>query len=592
MPGDETGDASASTPDEFASAVAAVARKFALQNAVLQGRPAIPGAVTGKIMGEFADWRARAKEVGPIVARVVAEVNAMPEDARRTALEEAAPELLEKKQTEAKTHRLPDLPNAGKGSVIMRFAPNPSGPATFGHARGMTIHWQYKERYDAKLILRFDDTDPTVKRPMMEAYDWIPEDFEWLAGKPDEVIFASDRMTLYYEHARELLSLGGGYVCQCTAEDFRNLKNAGEPCPCRPLSTEENLALFTRMVDGEFAAGTAVVRIKTDITHKDPALRDWVGLRIVRDAHPRVGDVYKVWPLLDFQSAIDDHLTGVTHIIRGKDLRDSTMKQRFLYEHFGWAYPEALYWGRVSVHEFGKFSKSILIEAIARGEFEGWDDPRLPTLRALRRRGFQPDAIQNFWVAFGLSEKDIAASIKTLEAENRKVVEPKANRYFFVEDPVPMRVTGVDKLHGEAPLHPDHVESRGARVFDLAQVPGADGVDVLVPRADQAAMEPGARVRLKDLANLVLEGPDRGTFAGNDLDFLKREGGARIIHWAPTDGTKARLRLADGSYVAGIAEPALADAKVGDVVQLERVGFARVDARDDAHGTTLYFTHK
>ena len=155
------------------------------------------------------------------------------------------------------------------------------------------------------------------------------------------------------------------------------------------------------MNDGKINQGDAVVRVKTDLDLPNPALRDWPALRIQHAPHPMVGKLYKVWPLLDFQSAVEDHLQGVTHIVRGKDLMDSTRKQTLLYEHFGWKYPETLYWGRVKVHEFGGFSTSGMREDINQGKFDGWDDSRLPTISALRRRGFQSQAIREFWLDLG-----------------------------------------------------------------------------------------------------------------------------------------------------------------------------------------------
>ena len=142
------------------------------------------------------------------------------------------------------------------------------------------------------------------------------------------------------------------------------------------------------MNNGTFDEGDAVVRVRTDMALPNPALRDWPALRIQHTPHPMVGDRYRVWPLLDFQSAIEDHEQGVTHIVRGKDLMVSTRKQTLLYEHLGWTYPETLYWGRVKVHEFGGFSTSSMRASLEQGERAGWGDLRLPTIQSFRRRGF------------------------------------------------------------------------------------------------------------------------------------------------------------------------------------------------------------
>ncbi|MFA5860535.1 MAG: glutamate--tRNA ligase, partial [Candidatus Thermoplasmatota archaeon] len=474
---------------------------------------------------------------------------------------------------------LKPLPNAQKGKVVLRLAPNPSGPPHFGHGRGMVITQEYKRMYDGKFILRFDDTDTTVKPPWPPAYDMFPETITWLCGaSADKVIFASDHMARYYEVARDCIQRGGLYVCECEGDVFRALKEKAEACPHRERSVDENLAAWEKMVAGGYRRGAAVVRVKTDIAHKDPALRDWVAFRIAEEPHPRVGDKYHAWPLLDFQSAVDDHDEKVTHIIRGKDLRDSTAKQQFLYAHLGWTYPETTYWGRVSVHEFGKFSKSILNKAIEAGEYSGWDDPRLPTFPALRRRGFTPEGISNFWLSFGITEKDVAASIVTLEAENKKILEPLANRYFFVAAPKTLSIAGIERLDAHPALHPDKPE-RGERHIRLT-----GPIHVHVPGAE---LRDGP-MRLKDLGNVTVQA-GAARYEGNDMTWA-REHKAPIVHWVPADAVPARLVMPDASVVTGLAEPALGRLPVGTLVQLERVGFARVDALEPE--LTLYFAHK
>lgn len=562
---------------DFEAAVRTLARKYALENAVKHGGKATAGAVVGKVMSESQDARARAKDVAPLVAAVVADVNAMSPEAQQAAFAEVESTLVKKEKEERGP--LKPLPNATKGKVVLRLAPNPSGPPHFGHGRGMIITDQYKRMYDGTFILRFDDTDTTVKPPWPPAYEMFVETVTWLTGSaPDRVIYASDHLARYYEVAEEAFRRDGLYVCECEGDAFRALKEKAEPCPHRGRSIEENLAQWRRMLDGDFRRGGAVVRVKTDIAHRDPALRDWVAFRIAEEPHPRVGDKYRVWPLLDFQSAVDDHDEGVTHIIRGKDLRDSTAKQEFLYAHLGWTYPETMYWGRVSVHEFGKFSKSILNKAIEAGEYSGWDDPRLPTFPALRRRGITPDGIRNFWLGFGISEKDVAASTVTLEAENKKVLEPQANRYFFVPDPRELSIAGVDHLEAHAPLHPDRPE-RGSRHIRLA-----GPVHVRIPKEDH---KDGA-IRLKDLCNVEVAA-GAGRFEGNDLSWVKQHRAA-IVQWVGPDAVPARLVMPDAGVVRGLAEPILAREPVGSVVQLERVGFARVDAHEPE--LTLYFAHK
>jgi len=558
-----------------------IIEKYALQNAVKYRAAPQVGAVMGKLMGEHPELRARAKEVSPLVASVLSEVaRTSPEDWEKR-LAEIAPELLaelgEKKEPDKGLPRL----GGADGGVVMRFAPNPNGPPTIGSARGIIINSEYVKRYGGKFLLRFDDTDPVNKRPMLEAYGWYLEDSEWLGAVPDEVVIASDRLPKYYEIAEELIRRGGAYVCRCDQASFKALKDAAKPCPHRGQSPEENMALWRDMMNGNLGPGEAVLRIKTDIVHKDPALRDWAAFRIVTADHPRVGEKYRVWPLLDFESGVEDHLLGVTHIIRGKDLMDSERRQRYLYDHMGWEYPTTIHWGRIKIHQFGSFSTSALRRALEAGEYSGWDDPGMPTVRALRRRGIRAEALRKFMIELGVGETDISISMDSVYAENRKIVDPEAKRRFFVKDPVPLDIEGDVPQIAKAPFHP--TLDRGFR-----EIPA--GSKLLVASDDLKDLKVGGSLRLKDLCNLEVSSIDplRARIIGTDPSQA-REMKLRIIHWAPTDGVPVRVMRPDG-VDSGIGEAGIRDDQ-DQVVQFERYGFVRIDsvAEDEV---AAYFAHR
>jgi len=360
-------------------------------NAAKFGKPD-EKAVIGKVLAEYPELKLRVKEIIPLIRECIREFENIGEEERKQLISKFSVE----KKVEEKERSLPPLPKAEVGKVVMRFAPNPNGPPTLGSARGIIINGEYCKIYRGKYILRFDDTDPKTKRPMLEAYDWYLEDIEWLGYRPDEVIYASKRIPLYYDYARRLIELGGAYACFCGKEEFKKFRDAGVPCPHRALSVEENLEVWDKMLEGAYEEGELVLRIKTDMSHKDPGVRDWVAFRIIYAPHPLVGDAYCVYPTLDFESAIEDYLCKTTHILRGKDLRDSELRQRYVYDYFGWEYPVTIHWGRVNILEFGKLSTSLIKKDIEAGKYEGWDDPRLPTVRALRRRGITAEAIRNF----------------------------------------------------------------------------------------------------------------------------------------------------------------------------------------------------
>ena len=566
--------------DELRERVERAARTHALLNAVKYDSDADVGAVMGPLMGENPDFRPHADEIPGIVGGVVAEVNDLAAAEKRAELEALAPEELEELEAddEGDDHPLPDLPNVDDG-VVMRAAPNPNGPWHLGHARMPAVIGTYKQRYDGRFICRFDDTDPDTKRPDLDAYDAILDAIDYLGFEPDEVLRASDRLGTYYDHARELIDRGGAYTCSCPQGEFSDLKNAGEACPHRGKDVETTREEFEAMIDGDYSAGEMVLRVRTDITHKNPALRDWVAFRMIDRPHPRPEAAdYRCWPMLDFQSGVDDHLTGVTHIIRGIDLQDSAKRQRFVYDYFDWEYPDVIHWGHVQVDEYGvRLSTSTIKELIDDGALDGWDDPRAPTLASLQRRGIRGRAIVDAMIELGTSTSNVELSMSAVYANNRDLIDDGANRYFFVRDGVEKPLHGGPEA-GHPPVHPEH-EARGRR-----NVPADDAV--LVEPAD--VPERGARVWLKGFG--CVRHTDAGfEYAGDDIAAVREEG-VPVVHWTPVDGVPTRLRTMDGD-VTGVAEPDFADVPVDEVVQFERVGFARVDSVADG-GRVAYFAHE
>jgi glutamyl-tRNA synthetase len=562
-------------------------KKIALQNAVRYGASPKLEVVLKRMLAEHPELRSEAKEVAALVQGEIERIESLSSEARASELAALAPELLaelEAKELEPKRapSGLPELPLARDEPVVMRFAPNPNGAATLGSARGIIINSEYAKRYGGKFILRFDDTDPVLKRPLLDAYIWYLEDCAWLDAEPDELIIASERIDLYYKYAEELIERGAAYVCFCPAETFKEYKDHKTPCPCRTASVEATRGYWKKMLSGGYEEKGAVLRIKTDMTHPDPALRDWVAFRVLKRDHPRVGERYMVWPMLDFESAIEDHVLGITHIIRGKDLMKSEQRQRYLYEYFGWTYPRTMLWGKIRMQEFGKFSTSELRKAIERGEYEGWDDPRLPTLRALWRRGFQPEAIRKFFISIGVTQTDIAVSMKNLYAENRKMVDPKAPRYFFVRNPVAVELQGFDYRIVKALKHPEGTEYR--------EIP--TGNTVYLADTDVAKLTPGQHLRLKYLCTIEVESvnPLRARVVAEATQ--PAPAGMPVIQWVSTNGITVRVKRPDGMDV-GLGELLIADER-DTVVQFERYGFVRIDAIAETEKgieVVAYFTH-
>ena len=568
--------------DDWSPEIIAIVKKYALQNAVEYNGSGKSGSVLGRILGERTDLRSKAKELKKLVETEVNIANEMALDkgveAVRKVLEETNPEALNR-QKQIKRVGLKELPNAEKGKVVLRFAPNPNGPLTLGHARGVTINSEYSKIYEGKVVLRFDDTDSKVKPPIKEAYGWIESDYEWLTGKkPDIIVKASERMDIYLEYAEKLLRDDFGYVCKCSAEKFKKLRDDSKECPCRSKSPLENLSHWKLMNDGTFDEGDAVVRVKTSMDLPNPALRDWPALRIQHSEHPMVGNKYKVWPLLDFQSAIEDYEQGVTHIIRGKDLMDSTRKQTLLYAHFGWDYPETLYWGRVKIHEFGSFSTSGMRKDIENEKFTGWDDPRLPTLRALRRRGFDSDAMRDFWIDLGLTQKDISVSLQTIEAFNSSKIDERCERRAFVRNPELLKFDNSSELITSLSIkrHPMG-QIKGERIWDL------NDKRIYLEKNDIKE----TKIRLKDFADIrILDDMVQ-------LESYERSDKRKIVHWLPVSMAKnAILTIPKGNEIIiqkGMIEDF--ELKKGDIVQLERVGYAIIESENNSSIIKLLWLH-
>ena len=577
-----------------ADAIAEVIRKIALANALQHEGKAQVQSVLGKLIAERPDLKGRIKEAAIMVQKVVQEVNKLSLEKQKKILEERWPEALVREKVEV-TKRLPPLPNVEKYErVATRFSPNPDCALHLGSARAIVLCYEYAKMYHGLFLLRFEDTDPRLKKSALPFYDFIREDLTWLGCEWDEEFIQSDRLSIYYEHVEKLLEKGCAYVCTCPREEFREKVSAREPCPCRDLTPEEQLVRWKRMVDGTYAERKAVVRIKTDLNHPNPAVRDWPAFRIIdaeRHPHPRVGRKYRVWPLYNFACGIDDHLMGVTHIIRGKEHLTNQTRQEYMYRHFGWSYPEAIHYGRLKITG-ALLSKSKILQGFRSGLFRQWDDPRLATLAALRRRGITPEAVRRLILDVGPKTADVTLSWENLYAHNRKIIDPIANRYFFVHKPRKLTVKNIPhKFNSRIPLHPDWPE-RGFRSFEISPVKGE--ASFWVSNDDLNILGEGKKIRFMGLFNFRVERVGKqlieAAFHSEAYEEAKKLS-APLIHWIPIDtGIPCEVVMPDASPAKGIADDTCKKLRSNEVVQFERFGFARIDGLNKK--LTAYFTHR
>jgi glutamyl-tRNA synthetase len=571
-------------------------RKAALLNAIQHDGKAQAGPIVGKVVGEKQELRTKVKELSGLVSEVLEEVNGLSIEEQKRIVEGKWPEALKKEKVEEEK-RLPALPNADKyARVVTRFSPNPDCVLHLGSARAIILSHEYARIYKGKFILRFEDTDPKVKRPVLEFYARIREDLKWLGCKIDEEYIQSDRLPIYYEYTERLLREGNAYVCTCQPERFRKKALASNPCGCRNLPAEEHLERWRRMLEGGYAEGEAVVRVKTDLNHPNPAVRDWPALRIIdaeKYPHPRVGNKYRVWPLYNLAAGLDDHLMGITHIIRGKEHLTNMVRQEYMYKHLGWKYPEAIHYGRLKIT--GAFlSKSKIVQGIREGLYKGWDDPRLATFAALRKRGITPDAIKKMIVDVGPKTADVTLSWENLYSYNRKILDPQSDRYFFVSEPIELKVKLVPRVFkAKLPLHPEKPE-RGFREYTVTPI-GEDKAAIFwIAKKDAESAEVGTMVRLMELFNVRIAHAKiysvEALFASESYEEA-RNAKAKLIHWVTVDGdVPCQVVMSDATANKGIAESACKKLKPDAVIQFERFGFVRVD--EVAPKLTVYYAHK
>jgi len=574
---------------------------LALNNAVKFGGTPNKKAIMGKIMRERKDLRSQASTIAPLLEEVIEAIKQLNIDEQRDKLLELDPEALNKKKSSRDKKILPELPKIDKyEEIVMRLAPYPSGALHIGNARMVILNDEYVRRYKGELILFFDDTigssksqrsSPRAKYVLPESYDLIEEGLQWLGVNYSKVYYKSDRLEIFYEYCKKFIEDGIAYVCFCEAKEFKNkYKLTQKDCPHRNNKIETNLIEWNNMLQGKYPETTAVVRLKTGMDQKDPALRDQIIMRISEAEHPRVGTKYIVWPMLEFSWAIDDHLIGVTHILRGADLVKEDFIETFIWEHFKWPKAEFLHYGRLKFPDM-KLSKTEARNNIQDGNFEGWDDPRTWSLQSLKKRGIKPEALRISLLDLGMSLTGISFSVNWLYANNKNIIDELSDRYFYVEDPVQLEINEVPKEQyiAEPLLLPSKPE-KGKRIIKVNVENRI--LKINVSKSDNDKLEINQLIRLKDLMNIKIEKIDKANnkiIATYHSAELNRE--YSIIQWVPIDeNIEITILKPDGSISKGVGEINLKDIELDKTIQFERYGFVN-PVRKDKKSLFCYFTH-
>jgi glutamyl-tRNA synthetase len=546
-----------------------LAFKHALVNAVEHNGKAEVQAVIKKVLAEKPELKDKIKEVIEEAKKAVEKVNSIPLEKQKKMLEEMGVKI-EKKKVEK--FELPELQDVEFGKLVTAFPPEPSKYPHIGHAKAALLNFLYAKKYGGKFILRFEDTNPRMVKK--EYYKAIIDGLKWLGIKWDKMDLSSSHMKDFYEAVEKLISEKKAYVCLCKLQTIRKNRFSKKECKHRLQDEKENLELWEKMKN-EFEEGKAVVRLKIDMKHVNTTMRDPSIMRIVDVPHPMTGKRYRVWPTYDFGAAMMDGWEGVTHRLRSKEFEMRKELQQYIQKLFGFKISKTIEFGRLNI-KGSPTSGRIIREMIKKGELLGWDDPRLTTLMALKKRGFVPEAIKNFILSTGISKAEGSVSWEILEAENRKAIDPIANRYMVVLNPVRLTIKNSPEIKEvKINLHPDFPE-RGYK-----KVP-VDMNNILIEKEDWEKYK-DKEVGLMYLATVKI---------GSNPVFISREIPLEIpkIHWCSEPNLRIKIVMPNGKTVEAVGEPAMKELKPDQMIQMPRVGFARVEKvyKD----IILYYTHK
>jgi glutamyl-tRNA synthetase len=527
------------TDVDLPDAAVELIEKVALKNAVEHDGTAQAGPVISALLGDYPEVKQDMASVKPFIDDVVAEVNEMSVDEQREDLLAIDPEALESE--DPNTDPLKEIEIEAGSDVVTAFPPAPEKYPHIGHAKALFLNHDLARRYDGEFILRFDDSNPLNVEE--EYYEAMLEDFEALDVSFDDVVYASDHMQLFYQKCEDLIESGDAYVADESAERISDARRSEEALLSRSNSVAENKELWESFVRGDL--DDAVVLLKGDMEHQNTTMRDPALMRQVEGTHPRQGDRFDVWPTYDFQTACLDGEYGITHRVRSKEFE----LRNELHAHM----QALLGYDGTEIYEFARFEVEGAIvsgreirEGIRSGQFSGWDDPQLMTLRALRKRGFQPAAIREFVLATGLSKTEAKRPIDELYQANYDAVSDASDNALFIETP-------------------SYLDAGDHRII----------VDASVSH---------------DLeAGTVYESWDGSTFTidGDEAELVHEAGEERVDAVLEDKVNSVELFMPDGStrrgslFVDG-------DYETNNIVRIKNVGFARID---DTATNTLWFAH-
>ncbi|WP_425331121.1 glutamine--tRNA ligase/YqeY domain fusion protein [Clostridium aminobutyricum] len=508
-----------------------------------------------------------------------------------------------------------DLENQRYGDkVYTRFPPEPNGYLHIGHAKSICLNFSTAEKYGGQCNLRYDDTNP-VKEDV-EYVDSIEEDVKWLGWTWSKRLFASDYFDKMYDCAVTLIKKGKAYVCDLNAEQMKEyrgtLKEPGKESPYRNRTIEENLQLFEEMKAGKYADGEKVLRAKIDMASPNINMRDPVIYRTAHTSHHNTGDAWCIYPMYDYAHPIEDAIEGITHSICTLEFEDHRPLYDWVLSELDWPTPpQQIEFARLNLTNT-VMSKRYLKALVDNGEVESWDDPRMPTIAGLRRRGYTPEAIRDFCDRIGVSKANSLVDIALLEHCIREDLKSKVQSRNVVENPIKIVITNYPEEQTEEVEVENNKEvpEMGNRMIPFSNELYVDGEDFMeVPEKKYFRLFPGNEVRFKGAyfikCDEVIKNED-GTIkelhctydpetrSGSGFEGRKVKG---TIHWVDAK-TAVKIKIRQYGYlmiedengenimnpeslveIEAYAEPALAEAKPGERFQFFRHGYYIADTK-------------
>ena len=528
--------------------------KYALQNAVKYGGKANPGAVIGKILQEQPGLKSKIKELAKKINEVVKEVNSFSISEQETKLASFKFKTVKKKER--------DLFSILKikSKVRTAFPPGPEKYPHLGHAKALILNYELAKRKKGKFILRFEDTNPELVKE--EYYKVMLENFSWLGISWDELHYASDHMDLFYKYTKQLMNKGDIYACYCKKELISKNRLNGIECSCR--KNKNSFEKFLKEKKG-------ILRLKGDMQSNNTTMRDPTMFRFVSAQHPRTKNKYSLWPTYDFQNAVMDGHFKIDFRLRSKEFELRGELQNYIQSLLGLHKTKTYEFGRLNLEGVEASGRKIR-ELIKNKKLFGWDDSRLTTLVALRRRGFLPQAIYEFCLSTGISKAESTMTWDDLNSKNRKILDPISDRYFFIENPKKIKIKNAPHTEALAPLHPEHPE-KGFRKIKT-------GNEFYI----QDELEKDKIYRFMHLFNFK-----NHEFISKDVDPRLS---AKMIHWLPAtkDLVKVEIITPNAEIKKGLGEPLMKKIKLNQVIQAERYGFIKLDKKEKDK-LIFYFTH-